>query len=187
MRRSGRANGDNATFLPHPPEQAPGFPVLTTELLCHRPDLAPLVASWLVAEWPGWYGRGGSGDVARDVASFAASASALPLGVVVFEGGRPIGFGALKAQSIPSHDHLSPWAAAGRVEPAQRGRGVGAVLLRELVAQAARLGFPAVHCGTSTSAGLLVRAGWRLLETVSHDGRPLGIYRIAASRAPPSR
>ena len=45
--------------------------MLSTELLCHRPDLRPLVSAWLLAEWPAWYGPGGPGDVERDVHALA--------------------------------------------------------------------------------------------------------------------
>ncbi len=154
--------------------------MLSFELLCHRRDLAPLVSSWLLAEWPAWYGSGGPGDLRRDVAAFAASPSALPLGLVVLSEQQPVGFGALKQQSIPSHASLSPWAAAGFVLPAHRGRGIGAALLQALASQAASMGYPAVYCGTSTATRLLERSGWQLQEAIVHAGKPLGIYRSRA-------
>jgi GNAT superfamily N-acetyltransferase len=154
--------------------------MLTTDLLCNRHDLVPLVSSWLLAEWPQWYGAGGPGDLQRDVGEFSASRNVLPIGMVVFSEGTPVGFGALKAESIPSHIHLSPWASAGFVLPAHRGKGIGATLLQALVAQAKAVGFQAVYCGTSTAASLLTRSGWQLLESVTHAGRPLGIYRSGA-------
>ncbi|MGH8607612.1 MAG: GNAT family N-acetyltransferase [Gammaproteobacteria bacterium] len=46
--------------------------------------------------------------------------------------GRVCGIAALKAESIASHRHLSPWAAAGLVKPSERGRGIGAQLLAAL-------------------------------------------------------
>ncbi len=109
--------------------------------------------------------------------AFGASAHELPVGIVVFAGPEPVGFGALKASSIPSHAHLSPWAAAGYVVPDRRGQGIGAALLRALVAHAASIGHPIVYCGTSTATTLLERSGWGLVEHVVHAGKPLGIYR----------
>lgn len=154
--------------------------MLTTELLCHRRDLVPLVSSWLLGEWPQWYGKGGPGDLERDVRDFGASPSALPIGIVIFSDGTPVGFGALKVESIPSHTHLSPWAAAGFVLPSHRCKGIGAVLLQALVAHAETVGFRVVYCGTSTAASLLKRSSWQLLESVTHDGKPLGVYRSGA-------
>ncbi len=132
-----------------------------------------------MAEWPAWYGAGGAGDVDRDLLEFSASEADLPVGLLVFEGDEVVGIAALKAHSIPSHTHLGPWAAAGFVLPSQRGRGIGAYLLQGLVAQAANLGFSEVYCGTSTANSMLERSGWELLETIVHDEKSLGIYRIS--------
>ncbi len=161
----------------------PSARTLTVEPLAHRRECIDLVKSWFVSEWPSWYGPGGPGNVEQDVNAFAASEDALPVGMLVFEGNQPIGAGALKAESIPTHAHLSPWAAAGYVLPTHRGRGVGAVLLHGIVDKAKQLGFARVYCGTSTANSLLVRAGWSLVETTSLQDKPLGIYRSAAPGA----
>ena len=116
----------------------------------------------------------------QPVHAFAASETLLPVGLLVFECGRPIGAAALKADSIPSHMHLGPWAAAGFVTPEHRGRGVGAFLLKGLVAKSQELGFSSIYCGTSTANSLLERTGWQLIETTRLQGKSLGIYRSAA-------
>lgn len=152
---------------------------ITVQPLCDHPDLIGLVAQWFVAEWPGWYGPGGAGDIGQDLQGFSRSAQALPVGLVVFEDGVPVGAGALKAESLPTHTHLSPWAAAGYVLPACRGRGIGAELLRALVAKAAELGYGHVYCGTGTAESLLSRSGWTAIELISHDGKPLTIFQVA--------
>ena len=154
--------------------------VVIVEPLARHLKLMPLVADWFVSEWPGWYGPGGPGNVAHDVEAFAASETTLPVGMIIFENQIPAGAGALKAQSIPSHSHLSPWAAAGYVLPACRGRGLGAVLLQGLLAKAHDLGYMRVYCGTSTVERLLTRAGWLPLEVTSHGGKPLTIFQSAA-------
>ena len=146
--------------------------------LAAHPEALPLLAAWFKAEWPAWYGLGGPGNAEHDLADFANGTS-LPLGVVAFRGDVLCGVAALKASSIPSHAHLSPWAAAGRVEPSLRQQGIGAVLLAALEVEAAALGHPFIYCGTRTAASLLERSGWSLLETVLHDGQALGIYRKA--------
>ena len=153
---------------------------LVVEPLARHPELVPLLAEWFVTEWPGWYGVGGQGNVTRDLQNFAASEVDLPVGFVVFSNGAPAGAGALKADSIPSHKHLSPWAAAGFVVPEQRGQGIGAALLGAIVAHARALGYPHVYCGTSTAESLLQRSGWSTLELVQHSGKPLTVFRSAA-------
>ena len=134
-------------------------PLTVAPLAMHRQHL-PLIASWFRQEWPAWYGPGGRGDAEADLRAFSASESELPLGLVVLRERVPVAVGALKAWSLPTHRHLEPWAAAGYVLPALRGRGIGAVLLDALASQAFRLGYGSAYCATATAAGLLRRCGW---------------------------
>jgi 8-oxo-dGTP pyrophosphatase MutT (NUDIX family) len=148
---------------------------VVVEPLAAHPEVLPVLEEWFRTEWPEHYAEGGRGDARRDLAAFA-SRDALPIGVVAFEGDRLCGVAALKADSIASHGHLSPWAAAGLVAPADRGRGIGRQLLAALEQEARRLGYGRLYCGTSTAASLLLRSGWRLLERIDHEGQSLGIY-----------
>jgi len=154
---------------------------LLVEPLARHPELVPLLAEWFVSEWPGWYGLGGQGNVTKDLQDFASSESSLPIGFVVFNNGVPVGAAALKAESIPSHKHLSPWAAGGFVVPVQRGQGIGAALLGSMVAHAREIGYPHVYCGTSTAESLLHRCGWSTIEVTQHAGKPLTVFRSADS------
>ena len=118
---------------------------------------------WFETEWPSYYGTRGPGDARLDLQAFANRGS-LPVGVVAFRGGEVCGVAALKAESISSHRHLSPWAAAGLVPPSERGQGIGAQLLAALEREARNLGFQHIYCGTSTAESLLQRSGWQLIE-----------------------
>lgn len=163
--------------MPHPDSPPP--PVhgrFVVEPLARHRALIPTVAQWFVAEWPAWYGPGGPGHVLEDLQAFAASEHALPVGMLVFQDGKPVGAGALKAQSIPSHAHLGPWAAAGYVLPSRRGQGLGAALLQALVDKGQAMGHAAIYCGTSTAQRLLVRQGWQAVDTTMMQGKPLTIY-----------
>ena len=153
---------------------------LTVEPLARHRRLLPLIEGWFLGEWPAWYGPTGPGNAAQDLEAFAASEAVLPVGFVAFSHGIPIGVGALKAESIPTHTHLAPWAAAGFVVPAYRGQGMGAAILAALVTHARSLGFDRVYCGTSTAGSLLQRCGWSSLEVIQHAGKPLTLFRSAA-------
>ena len=155
--------------------------MVTIAPLAQHRDLVPLVASWFVEEWPEWYGPGGRGDALADVSSFAVSDSRCPIGFIAFEQHVPVGVMALKAESLPTHRHLSPWAAAGLVLPSHRGRGIGAQLLDALVRKAGTLGYPSLYCGTATAVSLLRRSGWSEMETIQHDGQPLVIFSKATA------
>jgi GNAT superfamily N-acetyltransferase len=151
--------------------------VKVSRLLAH-PEALPLVTEWFRTEWPGWYGAGGTGDAEKDLQSFSNEGS-LPVGIIAFANGAPCGAAALKGGSIPSHAHLSPWAAAGFVLPALRGQGIGAKLLAELEVQARALGYASIYCGTATAKSLLLRAGWRVIDSVELHGKEVSIYERA--------
>ncbi len=155
-------------------------PTLTVEPLARHRALIPLLAKWFVAEWPAWYASGGQANIGQDLDAFSASETTLPIGFVAFLSGEPVGAGALKAESIPSHTHLSPWASAGFVVPEHRGQGIGAVLLAAMLSHARGLGFSHVYCGTSTAESLLLRSGWQPFEVAQHAGKPLTVFRSAA-------
>ncbi len=152
--------------------------IVKIEQLAAHPEALPQLREWFEAEWPSYYGASGPGDAERDLQSFSNSGS-LPVGVVAFQDGALCGIAALKTDSIATHNHLSPWAAAGLVKASERGKGIGAQLLGALEQEARNLGFRHIYCGTSTANSLLVRCGWQLIETIVHEGHGLGLYRKA--------
>jgi N-acetylglutamate synthase-like GNAT family acetyltransferase len=95
---------------------------------------------------------------------------------VAFDENTPIGVAALKSESLPTHRHLRPWAAAGLVLPSHRGRGVGARILEALAHHAHCLGFEHIYCATATAVTLLRRSGWSQLEVTRHEGESLVIF-----------
>ncbi|MFO1288632.1 MAG: GNAT family N-acetyltransferase [Rubrivivax sp.] len=154
----------------------------TVVALRERPEHCAFFAAAFEAEWPSWYGPGGRGNAQADLLAFADPSGSLPVGVVAIGAGhQPLGVAALKASSIPSHAHLSPWAAAGYVVPSWRRKGIGALLLTALLGEASRLGFECVYCATATSQSLLVRQGWSLIEEAVHEGRVLHVFRSGLS------
>lgn len=152
--------------------------IVKIEQLAMHPEALPPLRHWFETEWPEYYGAGSPGDAQNDLQSFA-NHDRLPIGVVAFQDGELCGVAALKADSIASHSHLSPWAAAGLVKSSERGKGIGAQLIDALEKQARNLGFPYIYCGTSTANSLLERCGWELMENIIHEGHQLGIYRKA--------
>lgn len=151
---------------------------LNIEPLASHPEVLPELQAWFEAEWPAYYGAQGPGNAQKDLRAFA-NPDGLPFAVVAFLGGWLCGIAALKADSIASRAHLSPWAAAGLVRHDLRGRGIGQQLVVALEQRAKAMGFNRIYCGTGTSGNLLQRCGWRLLERLIHDGENLGIYEKA--------
>ena len=146
--------------------------------LRQRPAFCAFFAEQFESEWPKWYGPGGRGDAREDLQAFANSDGHLPVGdIALDDAGLPVGIAALKATSIATHEHLSPWATAGYVVPGRRRTGIGARLLSALLVEAQRLGFHTIYCATATSSSLLEREGWSQFDAVVHDGEMLRVFR----------
>lgn len=145
------------------------------EHLAARQDLLPTLRQWFEAEWPAYYGPGGTGDVQRDLLGYS-NLNTLPLGLVASLDGEACGFAAIKTDPFPSHPQLFPWVGAAYVRPSLRRQGIGRALLLALEPEARALGHDRLYCATSTSGSLLVRCGWQLLERVLHEEEEVGIY-----------
>jgi N-acetylglutamate synthase-like GNAT family acetyltransferase len=57
-----------------------------------------------------------------------------------------------------------------------RRQGIGRELIQGLEAEARRLDHRSLYASTGTSASLLERCGWQLVEHVEHDGQRLGVF-----------
>jgi GNAT superfamily N-acetyltransferase len=146
--------------------------------LADHPEALPGLVTLFETEWEEYYGPDGPGDAEHDLLAYSGR-DRLPIGVVAFCDGRLCGIAALKPDSISTHTHLGPWAAAGLVLPELRRRGIGAHLLQALEEVARDLGHTALYTGTSTASSLLERNGWELVERLDYHGEDLSIYRKA--------
>lgn len=143
--------------------------------LVDHPEALSTLERLFQSEWPAYYGPAGPGNAHQDLAAYS-NRGRLPVGVVAFVGPEPCGVAALKADSISTHKHLTPWIGGGMVAPQFRRHGIGARLMSVLEDVARNLGFTTVYSGTSTADSLLVREGWRLLEVVQYEGEAVSIY-----------
>jgi GNAT superfamily N-acetyltransferase len=148
------------------------------EYLADHPEALPVLRRWFETEWATYYGPGGPGSAKQDLTAYS-SRGQLPICVVAYLGERLCGIAALTPDSIRTHRHLGPWAAAGLVPPEFRRRGIGTRLIRALEAMAKERGYPAIYAGTSTATGLLERNGWQLIERVQYHGEDVSIYQKA--------
>lgn len=156
---------------------------ITVRPLWAVPEVLPRLALWMEAEWSGYYGPGGVANAAADLQSMC-NRTGLDHGVAAFWDGQLRGMAALKRESIASHKHLGPWAAAGLVRPGARRQGIGAALLNALSDTAATLGYGELYCATATSRSLLERLGWTLHEVCIHEGSEMTIFRKGLPRWP---
>lgn len=156
------------------------LPDLTIRPLRDCPEALARLAAAFRAEWPDWYGPGGPGDAASDLAAFANPEGALPVGLVALDpAGTPLGTAALKATFTPEFAQLTPWASAGWVRPDLRRHGLGAPLVRALEGEARRLGHTHLYSATATAITLLEREGWTDHAQTVHDGHLIRIFQRA--------
>jgi GNAT superfamily N-acetyltransferase len=146
--------------------------------LVDHPEALPTLEKLFQSEWVAYYGPAGPGNAQQDLVAYS-NRGQLPVGVVAFLGSMPCGVAALKADSISTHKHLTPWIGGGMVVPQFRRHGIGARLVSVLEDVARNLGFTTVYSGTSTANSLLIREGWQLLEVVQYDGNAVSIYEKA--------
>ena len=149
---------------------------VSIEYLADHPEALPTLRSWFETEWPGYYGAHGPGNAETDLRAYS-SRDRLPIGLIAFYRAELCGICALKAESIATHRHLSPWATALLVAPQYRRRGIGRCLVSALEDVAARLGYSVIYCGTSTAHGLLRANQWQLAESTQAEEERILIYR----------
>ena len=143
--------------------------------LADHTEVIPVLKQWFETEWASFYGPTGPGNAEKDLLAYSGRGK-LPTGVVAYLGDELCGIMALKAESIATHPHLSPWVAAGLVAPQHRRKGIGSRLLIAVEGIAKCLGYSCIYSGTSTSASLLERSNWRFMEQISYDGEDVFIY-----------
>ena len=146
--------------------------------LVDHPEALPTLERLFQSEWAAYYGAAGPGNAHQDLVAYS-NRGRLPVGLVAFLGSEPCGVAALKADSISTHKHLTPWIGGGMVSPQFRRHGIGAQLVSALEDEARNLGFTTVYSGTSTANSLLIRAGWQFMEVVPYDGEAVSIYEKA--------
>lgn len=144
-------------------------------LLADHPDRLPELQRWFEQEWSDYYGPGGPGDAAADLQAYCRH-DGVPMALIALRGERLCGIAALKTDRIAGYEHCQPWAGAALVSADLRRQGIGAQLLRQLVALAHSHGFPKLYCATATAQSLLQRQGWTRLHDTVHHGVELAVF-----------
>ena len=126
--------------------------------LLGRPDLVPTVATWLWEEWGRRKGRTIEGTTARLTERLGASG--LEQTFVRLAGDRAVATASLVRADLDSRPDLTPWLAGVFVDPAFRGQGHAAALVREVEEAARAQGVGTLWLHTEHAAGLYAKLGW---------------------------
>lgn len=152
------------------------------ELLADHPEAVLLFAKWFELEWAAYYGPDGPGDAQKDLRA-SCNRDVLPIALVAVQDGVFCGTAALKAESVSTHKHLTPWLAALFVLPEFRRRGIGEQLIAAIEQKARQLGFNRLYVGTGQGRGTpessLRSRGWEFIEKVSYFISEVSIFKKA--------
>jgi GNAT superfamily N-acetyltransferase len=153
-----------------------------TVAISDRPDLASLVARWRVEaffNYPGGY------TAAEMTALILAPLVGPEETFVLFDQDRPVGTAALICTDLDALPNLTSWLADLFVEPAFRGRGHGAALVRRVEAFARAVSLPVLWLYTATAEPFYLRLGWDRVTVEKENGQDLVLMR--RSLAPEDR
>ena len=134
------------------------------------------VARWHYAEWGRLTGR----TVPMRIAELEPQAESrrIPLTVVAFLAGVPVGSASLLAEDMHTHSDLTPWLASVCVQSEYRRRGIGERLCRRIVAEARRLAVPRMYLFTVDQAPFYARMGWLTLGEETYRGETVTLMRL---------
>jgi predicted N-acetyltransferase YhbS len=137
------------------------------EYLSDHPEALPTLAKWQHAEW----GHLRPGDTLEKRTARLrgfSNGNRIPLTVVALDGNEVLGSASLIEHDMETRMELTPWLAGVFVGEQYRRRGIGAELVRRIMAEAGRLNVPLLYLYTVHSAKFYAALGWKLMERTSY-------------------
>lgn len=144
--------------------------------LRETPEAARLLAQAFKDAWPDFFADRSAAEI--EEAMFTEGPE-LPAILVASVDGRIAGTVALRARSVETHEHLSPWVTGLWVEPGLRKLGFGRDLLNAIVKEASARGFQEIYAVTNTARWLFDKLGWEAVEELLYHGEEVTLYRKA--------
>lgn len=144
------------------------------------PGAGRLLAQAFKDAWPEFFADRSAEEIERQMFE---EGDGLPVILVASVDGRVAGTVALRARSVETHEHLSPWVTGLWVAPDLRGLGLGHDLLRAITAEAAARGFREVYAVTNTARALFEKMGWVAVEEIVYHGEEVTLYRYPINSA----
>ncbi len=150
--------------------------------LADRPQWVPRLAGLHHAEWS-WIDPDWTLAEAQANLEVHTAGTAVPTTRIALVNGELAGSVSLLANDHSRIRKWSPWLASLLVLPEVRGRGIGAALVGEAVAIAARLGIERLYLYTDDAAAFYARLGWSMVERLDLDGIEVDVMGIDARAA----
>ena len=142
--------------------------------LRQAPEAGRLLAQAFKDAWPDFFAEWTAERIEREM---FMEGDGLPAILVASVDGRVAGTVALRARSVETHEHLSPWVTGLWVAPDLRGLGLGRDLMHAITAEAAARGFREIHAVTNSARRLFDKLDWSAVEEIVYHGEEVTLYR----------
>lgn len=140
---------------------------MTIEYLADHPETLETIVQWMHQEWGGVRG-GETLEQRRNRFTNSLNRDRIPLAVVALEAGEVLGSASLVDHDMETRMELTPWLASVFVSEEYRRRGVGAELVRRIMAEAGKLKVPLLYLYTVHSERLYASLGWTVMERTNY-------------------
>jgi N-acetylglutamate synthase-like GNAT family acetyltransferase len=154
---------------------------MTIEYLADRLAALPTLAQWQHDEW-GHLRPGDTLEKRRARLQSFCKRDRIPLTVVALEDGEVLGSASLIFHDMETRMELTPWLAAVFVGEQHRRKGIGAELVRRIMAEAGKLDVPLLYLYTVHSERFYAALGWVLHEHTSYREQNVAIMTCAPNR-----
>lgn len=145
------------------------------QYLADHQDAVPILANWIYGEWSYLYPE----MTLQDVVSFLRermNKEKLPLTLVAFEAGEPVGTVSLKMYDMEARGDLSHWLTSLYVVKPWRRRKIGSRLVETAEKKAADLGVCKLFLFTTDvnlPGQFYAKLGWRAKEKAIYHSYPV--------------
>lgn len=141
------------------------------------PDDISTVANWLYDEW-GHFVEGRTLSTAHEKVRQSLGANDLPLTLVYYLDGKPIGTAGIDTDDMSTRPELTPWMVSVYVETNHRKKGVGTALCERIREEFIRLGIKTAYLFTPDQENLYSRLGWKTFSREEYRGEDVVIMRL---------
>lgn len=157
--------------------------LMKIEYLADHPTFLRTLAEWQHGEW-GFLRPGDTVEARMARLQGSPERDCIPLTVVAHENGELLGSASLIPHDMETRMELTPWLAGVFVGPEHRRRGIGAQLVRRIMAEAAALQIATLYLYTVHSEAFYANLGWSLQEHTAYREQPVAIMTYRPKLAP---
>jgi len=144
------------------------------DYLADHPKFLRTLAEWQHGEW-GYLRPGDSVEARMARLETSLERDRIPLTVVAHDNGELLGSASLIPHDMETRMELTPWLAGVFVGPEHRRRGIGAQLVRRIMAKAGELRVSPLYLYTVHSETFYANLGWALQEHTIYREQPVAI------------